>query len=198
MVQVSEIKYLGFVLSESASNVPNIVEEQKRGNGTRRNIMNMIKYLQTYTIQNGIIYLNSLLRSSLLYAGETYYNLTVRNLRLIEKIEEYCLHKILETKKTCLMSILHLETGQLSARFQINIMKLNFLKYILHQNKNTLVYKFFKAYYECPTKGDWVSSVKKLMSDNELDLTFDDIVMTKNIHLRKLVKKKVKKYVIKN
>ena len=70
MIQVSEMNY-----PESASNVPNILDKQKKANGTRRNITNMIRDLQTYTIQNGIIYLNSLLRSSVLYAGETYYNL---------------------------------------------------------------------------------------------------------------------------
>ena len=48
-----------------------------------------------------------------------------------------------------------------------------------------------------PQKGDWVSSVKKLMSDIELDMTFEDIVMTKNIHYRKIVKTKVKKYAFK-
>ena len=51
----------------------------------------MIKGLKTYTIQNGLIYMNSLLRSSILYTGETYYNLTKRQLRMIERIEEDCI-----------------------------------------------------------------------------------------------------------
>ena len=61
--------------------------------GTIRNIMNTIQGLGTYTIQNGLVYFHSLLRSSLLYAGETYYNLTERNLRMLEGIEEDCLRK---------------------------------------------------------------------------------------------------------
>ena len=79
--------------------------------------------------------MNSLLRSSVLCAAETYYNLTERNLRMIEMIEDECLKKILDTKKTCTTSLLYLETGQLPARFQIQVMQLNFLKYILHQKK---------------------------------------------------------------
>ena len=44
--------------------------------------------------------MNSLLRSSILYAAETYYNLTERNLRMIEMIEEECLQKIPHTGDT--------------------------------------------------------------------------------------------------
>ena len=48
----------------------------------------MIKGLETHTIQNGLNYLNFLLRSSILYRAETYYKLTERNLRVIEIPEE--------------------------------------------------------------------------------------------------------------
>ena len=57
----------------------------------------MIKALETHTIQGGLIYMNSLLGSNILYAAETYYNLTERNLRVIELDEKECLKKILET-----------------------------------------------------------------------------------------------------
>ena len=84
MIEVSEIKYLGFVIAENASYVPNILDKKKKSNGTIRSITTMIKGLETYTIQNGLVYLNSLLRSSILYAAETYYNLSERNLRMLD------------------------------------------------------------------------------------------------------------------
>ena len=62
MIAVSEIKYLGFVLAENASNVQNITDKNMKANGTIRSIITMIKGLETYTIQNGLIYMNSLLR----------------------------------------------------------------------------------------------------------------------------------------
>ena len=40
-----------------------------------------------------------MLRGSILYASETYYNLTEKQLRSIEKIEEEYLRKILKTTK---------------------------------------------------------------------------------------------------
>ena len=91
MKEVTELKYLGFVVSSDASNVANILDKKNKSFSTIRSINNMIKGLKTYTIQNGLIYMNSLLRSSILYTGETYYNLTKRQLRMIERIEEDCI-----------------------------------------------------------------------------------------------------------
>ena len=192
MIEVSQIKYLGFVIADNASNVQNILDKKKKSHGTIRSIISMIKGLETHSIQNGLIYMNSLLRSSVLYAAETYYNLTERNLRMIEMIEEECLKKILDTKKTCTTSLLYLETGQLPARFQIKVMQLNFLKYILHQKKESLIHKFFEAQCKTPTKNDWVSSVRKIIYDIDLNMTFEEILMTKKNYFKKLVNKKVK------
>ena len=49
----------------------------------------MISGLGTYLVESGLIYFKSLLRSSLLYAAETYYDLTEKELRLIESRERY-------------------------------------------------------------------------------------------------------------
>ena len=126
MMKVGKLKYLGFVISEDASNVPNISEKKNKSIGIIRSIINMIKGLGVYAIKNGIIYLNSLLRGSILYAAETYYSLSERNYRSIEIIEEECIRKILETGIHCPISLLYLETGHIPARFQIQIMMLNF------------------------------------------------------------------------
>ena len=94
MNEVKEVKYLGFVISNNASNVANISEKQKKSIGTLQSINNLIKGLETYTVKNGLMYLNSLL--SILYGAETYYNLTEKETRMIERIEEECLTKILK------------------------------------------------------------------------------------------------------
>ena len=50
----------------------------------------MIKGLDTYTVKNGYIYPNSLLRSSNLYGAETYYTLILKetDTRMIKRIED--------------------------------------------------------------------------------------------------------------
>ena len=60
-----------------------------------------LKYLLTglgkYTFEGGMIYVNSLLRSSILYAAETMYNVQENEMRHIERIEEYMLKKLFKT-----------------------------------------------------------------------------------------------------
>ena len=97
MIEKEEVKYLGFVISGNARNVKNITARRNKSSNTLRNIKSMIQGLGTYTVESGIIYFKSLLRSSLLYAAETYYNITKQELRLIETKEEECLRKIIET-----------------------------------------------------------------------------------------------------
>ena len=61
MKEVTELKYLGFVVSSDASNVANISDKKNKLFSTIRSKTKMIKGLKTYTAQNGLIYLNSLL-----------------------------------------------------------------------------------------------------------------------------------------
>ena len=70
---------------------------------------------------------------------------------------------------------------------------LNFLKYILDQEKDSLISRFFMAQKENPMKGDWVSQVKKLMTDMDFNLTFADIVIMKKKTFKKMVDRQVKK-----
>ena len=53
----------------------------------------------------------NILRSSILYASETYYNFKENELRTLERIEEHFLRKIFKTTKACPISQLYLEEG---------------------------------------------------------------------------------------
>ena len=70
MIEVKELKYLGFVIALNASNVPNIWDRKKKSMSTLNNIMKMTKGLGTHTLQSGLVYLNSLFQASLIYACE--------------------------------------------------------------------------------------------------------------------------------
>ena len=72
MISVQEVKYLGFVVSSDAKNVKNIKARRNKSSNTIRRVVSMISGLGTYSVESGSIYVKSLLRSSLLYAAETY------------------------------------------------------------------------------------------------------------------------------
>ena len=65
--------------------------------------------LKKYYFECAIIFLNVMLRSSILYACETYYNLKETEIRQIERIEEGFLRKVSKTSTGCPISQLYLE-----------------------------------------------------------------------------------------
>ena len=73
--------------------------------------------LRKYYFECALIFLNVILRSSILYASETYYGLTEAQVRQIERIEENFLRKLFKTSRGCPISQLYLESGHIPARF---------------------------------------------------------------------------------
>jgi hypothetical protein len=55
--------------------------------------------LSKYYFECGIIFLNIMLRSSILYASECYYDLKETELRQLERIEEGFLRRLFKTPK---------------------------------------------------------------------------------------------------
>ena len=76
MKEVTEIKYVGVIISQNVSNMPDIMNKRNRAFGTQKMIMNLVKGLGKYTFECGMIYLCSLLRSSLLYGTEVMSHIT--------------------------------------------------------------------------------------------------------------------------
>ena len=83
-----------------------------------------------------------MLRSSIIYACETYYGLSKYHIRQIERIEDNFLRKLFKASKGCPIAQLYLESGHIPVRFQIYKSRLLFLKYILEQDPKSLLYNF--------------------------------------------------------
>ena len=155
--KVTEYKYLGFVISAEGNNMVNIIALRNKSIGVIRTIMTKLERLslRKYYFECAIIFMNSILRGSILYASDTYYNLTESQLRSIERIEETYLRKVLKTTKGCPIVQMYLEMGQWPARFEIQKLRLLFLKSILQQDDYWHGIQVFQ-----PTRGDLVSSCK--------------------------------------
>ena len=153
--------------------------------------------LKNYYFECAMIYFNVILRGSILYASETYYNLTEKNLRNIERIEENFLKKILNTSKGCPISQLYLETGQWPAQFQIIKLRMLFLKSILDENHQSMVANFFKLQLQQPIQGDWVSTCKKNLKEMNIGLTWKEIKMMSKESFHKMLKIKISKISLK-
>ena len=160
--QTEQQKYLGFIISNTGNNMVNISAVKKKSFGIIPKILSKLNSLKLrkYYFEGALILMLSVLRPSILYASEMYYNLKEAEIRHLERIEENFLRKILKTGKGCPISQLYLEIGVYPARFEILKLRLLFLKYILDQKENSLVKQFFDLQINQPTKGDWASQIK--------------------------------------
>ena len=197
-VQIEEVenqKYLGFVLSSTGNNLANIEAAEKKSLGVIRTIMTKLEVLKLrkYYFECANIFMNVILRGSILYAGECYYNLSENNLRRIERIEEKYMRKVLNTPKSCPISQMYLELGQWPARFELQKMHCLFLKYILKQDEQSQILKFFKLQLNNPVKGDWVSTCIKDLQELEISESFEDIKNMKQNKYKNLIKSRIEK-----
>ena len=116
-----EQKYLGFVISSTGDNMANIRKIQKKSIGLVKSTLNKLNSLnlKSYYFECSIILLNVMVRSSILYASEMYYELKEKEVRHLERIEEAYLRKVLNTTKECPITQLFLDVGHYLARFEI-------------------------------------------------------------------------------
>ena len=73
--------------------------------------------LQKYYFECSMIFLNAILRPSILYASDMYYNLKESEIRQLERIEESFLRKVLNTTKGCPLVQLYLQGLSLEPLF---------------------------------------------------------------------------------
>ena len=95
-------KYLGFFLSSFGDNMVNIKEMKNKSIWLMRKIFTKLNdlNLKNYYFECAVIFLNVMLRSSILYACETYYNLKESEVRQLERIEESYLRQMFKTLKS--------------------------------------------------------------------------------------------------
>ena len=127
----------------------------------------------------------------ILYVSETYYCLSEMQIRHIERIEEGYLRQILKTTKGCPIVQMYLEVGLVPARFEIQRSRLLWLKTILEQNKNSMLYKFFYLQKENPIRGDWFSTCISDMKMFKLDLSLEEIKVMKKSKFNKLISESI-------
>ena len=183
--------YLGFVMSSKGNNLANIESIKKKSNGVIRKIFNRLNCLnlQKYYFECAMILLNAMLRPSILYVSETYYNLKENEVRQIERIEEMFMRKVLKTSKGCPIVQLYLELGHTPARLAIQKMRILYLQYILQESDISTLNQFLQLQMEMPTKGDWASSVLKDLKDFKISQSFEEIKLMSKNQLTKILRK---------
>ena len=85
--------------------------------------------------------------------------------------------------------MLYLETGCKPIRFIIQARRVNYLQYILKEDKSSLISKIFHAQYSKSLKNDWTLTIKKDLQELGINLSLEDIRRKSKHSFKSLVAK---------
>lgn len=193
MEEVDSAKYLGDIIQTDGKNKRNIQERKNRGLGAVNQIQQLLDdlCLGDYHFEAANILRNSLLLSSLVSNSETWYDVTKKEISELESVDEILLRKIFSAHSKTPRETLYLESGNIPIRFILMSRRLNFLHYILNEEEDSLLRRFFEAQISNPVKGDWVVTVKKDLEDLGINQTFLEFARMSKTHAKKMIREKV-------
>ena len=192
MEEKNSERYLGDVISKDGKNIKNIQARVNKGTGIVRNILTMLDGIPfgKYHFEAGVILRNTLLASSMLFNSEVWYNVTNSELELLETVDLLLLRGILKAPKSTPKEMLFLELGVVPFREMIRRRRLGFLHYILTEDKNSMIFKFFESQRKNRSSKDWVTTVLEDMKKLNLNLSFEEIGSMKKYMFLRIIKRK--------
>ena len=112
------------------------------------------------------------------------------------------MRNLLKMPRGCPNVQLYLELGQIPLRFEIMKLRLFFLKYILNQDSNSLIFKFLQLQIEKPVRYDWASTCVQDLKKLKMNITFEDIKKVSKNQYKNMIRIKCKElaleYLLKN
>ena len=191
--KVDKEKYLGDVISVDGRNTKNIAARKAKAVGIVHSIMSILQDIcfGPFHFEVAVMLRDSLFINSVLVNSEAWYGLTENEVTELEKEDEQLLRKVLEAPSKTPKCMLYLETGCKPLRFVIMKRQMMFFHYILKEDKNSLIRRFFDAQLKNPGKNDWVLTIGKNLEELEIVLDVDQIEMTTENQFETLVEKSI-------
>ena len=144
----------------------------------------------------GLVMRDTMLVSKLVYNSEVWYNVSDYQISKLEQIDEMWMSKLFCLAKSAPKEGIYIETGKMPIRFIVMIRRLMYFWHVLNKNENELVNRFLSAQQIWTGSQDWISQVRKNMSEINLKLTDKQITEMKNEDFKKLVKTRVEIFAI--
>jgi hypothetical protein len=188
MAVKTEQTYLGDVISADGSHTKNVLERKNKGVGVINQITQILDSIVfgKYYFEVALILRSSLLLSSLLLNSEAWVNICDKDIRSLEQTDEHLLAKILDCDSNTSNAFKYLELGIYPIRYEIMKRKILFLQYILHQDKNSMIYKVLEATQENPLKNDFVTTCERYLAHLEIKLSFEEISKMSQYKFKKI------------
>ena len=154
-------KYLGDLITSNGKIDKTIEDRRNKGYAMTLQIMALLDEipLGRHKIEIGLLLRKVMLINCMLFNSEVWNCLNEKHMKILEKIDECLLRRLLGAHSKTPLEMLYLETGALPIRFIISLRRLLYLHTILNRSEDELTKKIYKAQKECPTKGDFCELV---------------------------------------
>ena len=191
--QTEEETYLGDIITIDGKNVKNIEAKVAKAQAIIKQIKCILEEMSfgTYSFEVAVILRNSLFINGILTNLEASYALTNNDVEKLEKCDEQLLRIILECPSKTPKEMLYLELGVTPIRFIIMSRRLMFYHYILNEDSDALLYKFYKVQAEKPVKNDWSLTINENLKELKIPLTEYQIQNMSKIAFQKIVKESI-------
>ena len=147
MGHVSEVTYLGDIISGDGRNTKNIRARIAKGHGKINDIMNILEktslghdYIKIALLLRESLFLNSILTNCDVWVG-----LTKTEIEELEDLDLVLLRKFLQTPFSVPVEAIYLELGCLNVETIIKSRRLTYLHYLVKQDESSMLFKFFLA-----------------------------------------------------
>ena len=199
MQEVKDDKYLGDILSCDGKNSKNIKDRISKGIGIISNIFNLLDVISfgKFNFEIAMLLRNSMLINGTLTNAEVWYNFSQNEIKEFEQLDQLFFSKLLEVPKTTPSEAYYLEMGVLPINAIIKGRRVNYLHEILSRDTNSMLYNFFITQWLNPIRGDWTLQVQEDLEDLNIPCSFEYIKNKSTESFKRLVKKKVQQYALK-
>ena len=198
MGQVTHDTYLGDVISNDGSNARNIKSRVGKGLGIISQIMNILETVSfgKYFFEIALTLRESMFINGILTNSEIWYNLKQSEIEELEEVDRLLLRKIFNTQISCPKEALFLESGAIPIGIMIKSRRLNYLNYLVKENEDSMLSKFFHAQWNNQVKHDWTSQIRSDLDDFGIPGDLDYIRSKSKDSFKRLVKAKALDYAL--
>ena len=193
--QVSELKYLGDVASDSLGFEVTIREREAKAIGIRSQIHSILKgvSLGHFYYQVAFILRESLFINGILTNIETYSPVREKDIKVLMKCDTD-LVKSLFNVKSFTYELLYFESGKLPIQFVIAQRRFMYLWQIVTRKRSDLIHKIYQLQQLKPTSGEWAVMMKREKEKYGVSLTDEEISNLSKQQFKQNVNEKVHQF----
>ena len=127
---------------------------------------------------------------------EIWYGLTKAEIEQLELVDRLLLHRIFLLLLSTSTELLYLESGCQDIDTIVKGRRVKYLHNLVNSDEDSMLYKFFKAQWEYPVRGDWVLQCKQDLEDFNLPNQLDYFEGKSKDSFKAAINRKTKDYVL--